>query len=140
MRFRKIHVFPVRRLPTATIVSKSNAHLSRHRACQLSPCAHARKPAKTTIEVAVVQSRSRVRDWLPPDTCPERQLDNLDHTMIGYRHPPLFTHEHGCVTWLTGSAVGNATAPTDACPSSSSHWRVRTPARFISERPRIDLG
>ena len=28
---------------------------------------------------------------------PKRQLDNSDHTMIGYRHPPLFTHEHGCV-------------------------------------------
>ena len=34
-------------------------------------------------------------------TCPERQLDNLDHAMIGYRHPPLFTHEHGCVTVIS---------------------------------------
>jgi len=25
-------------------------------------------------------------------------VDNLDHTMFGYRQPPLFTHEHGCVT------------------------------------------
>ena len=32
----------------------------------------------------------------------ERQnFDNLDHTMIGYRHPPLFTHEHGCVIYFT---------------------------------------
>ena len=64
--------------------------------CALAPL-RTRTKTRTTIEVAVVQSRSRVRDWLSPDTCPERQLDNLDHAMIGYRHPPLFTHEHGCV-------------------------------------------
>jgi hypothetical protein len=46
----------------------------------------------------VDSSVSRVRDWSNPDTCPERQPDNIDHAMIGYKHPPLFTHEHGCVT------------------------------------------
>jgi len=69
----------------------------------LRATAHTHKDKVTTIEVAVVQSRSRVRDWLSPDTCPERQLDNLDHAMIGYRHPPLFTHEHGCVNHRLGS-------------------------------------
>ncbi len=65
--------------------------------CTGATAHHTHNKTRTTIEVAVVQSRSRVRDWLCPDTCPERQLDNLDHMMIGYRHPPLFTHEHGCV-------------------------------------------
>ena len=33
------------------------------------------------------------------DILPEKAtVDNLDHTMFGYRQPPLFTHEHGCVT------------------------------------------
>ena len=47
-----------------------------------------------------VQSRSRVRDWLIPDTCLERQLDNIDHTTIDYRHPPLMG---GCprVQWCS---------------------------------------
>jgi len=67
--------------------------------CALAPL-RTRTKTRTTVEVAVVQSRNRVGDWLCPDTCPERQLDNLDHTMIGYRHPPLFTHEHGCLSRL----------------------------------------
>ena len=73
--------------------------------CYCAPLSYALAPlrtrtkTRTTIEVAVVQSRSRVREWLVPDTCPERQLDNIDHTMIGYRHPPLFTQEHGCVSF-----------------------------------------
>jgi hypothetical protein len=48
--------------------------------------AHTRTKTRTTIEVAVVQSRSRVRDWLCPGYLPGKaKLDKtgqlLDHTM-----------------------------------------------------------
>ena len=103
--------------------------------CALAP-RRAHTKTRTTIEVAVVslsssqRPESRVREW-PPDlivTCLKRQLDNLDHTMIGYRRPPLFTHEHGCVksigAWAAPHAHHDALKMrTFICgaPRSSSH-------------------
>ena len=66
--------------------------------------AHTHKDKDLTTEVDAVQSKVRdsesgnTSDMKLAKTCQERQLDNFDPLMVDYRHPPLFTHEHGCVT------------------------------------------
>ena len=51
-----------------------------------------------------------------------------DHTMIGYRHPTLFTHEHGCVS-------NTPTSHIDCRPVTYTHTNLvlatRTPIRRV---------
>ena len=83
------------------------------------------------------------RDWLCPDTCPERQLDNFDQTMIGYRHPPLFIHEHGCVTQLPRVTPSfrfpvSATCHLNRHRCLAPEWHmVAPPAGHHSRRERL---
>jgi hypothetical protein len=65
---------------------------------------------------AVGSGRSRVGRSPPLFVTP----DEPDHMIIGYRHPPLCTHDHGCVIHLWFPL--SARPPPALCPQSHVLW------------------
>ena len=71
--------------------------------CALAPL-RTRTKTRTTTEVAVVQSKTRAREWPRPDTCQERQLDKHQPRVGRSQTPTTIPHMNTVVSCAVRAA------------------------------------